>query len=65
MCPVCIATAAMIAGSAAGGGGLTAMTVGLFRRKDRVNKFPLNETEEVHHGDNHGREGKCEGGIAE
>lgn len=65
MCPVCMATAAMIASSAAGGGGLTAITVGLFRRKDRVNNFPQNETEEVHHGNDRDREGKCEGGVAE
>jgi hypothetical protein len=55
----------MIAGSAASGGGMTSMTVGLFRRKDRVNNFPKNETEEVHDGDDRDREGKCEGGIAE
>jgi hypothetical protein len=60
-----MATAALIAGSAAGGGGLTAMTVGLFRRKSRINKFPANETEEVHDGDDRKRDGKCESSIAE
>jgi hypothetical protein len=52
MCPVCMATAAMIAGGAAGSGGLTALTVGLFRRRSRAINFPkLTETEEVHDGD--------------
>jgi hypothetical protein len=60
-----MATAAVIAGSAASGGGLTAITVGLFRRKGRINKFPENETEEVHNGDDHERDGKNESGIAE
>jgi len=56
MCPVCIATAAMIAGGAAGSGGVTALTVGLIRRKSRAIDFPkLTETEEVHHGDEHDR----------
>jgi hypothetical protein len=38
MCPVCMATAAMIAGSA-GSGGLAALTVGLFRRKTLASKI--------------------------
>ena len=65
MCPVCMATAAAIAGSAVSGGGLTAITVGLFRRKGGLNKFPANETEEVRDGDNHERDGKNEGSIAD
>lgn len=32
MCPVCIATAAVVAGSATGTGGVTALLVKLFRR---------------------------------
>jgi hypothetical protein len=66
MCPVCMATAAIIAGSTAGSGGLTALTVGLFRRKDRVNKFPKSiETKEVDHDDDRDRDGECERSIAE
>lgn len=66
MCPVCMATAALIAGGAAGSGGLTALTVGLFRRKSRTIIFPKStETEEVHDGDEHRRSETLEGGIAE
>jgi hypothetical protein len=66
MCPVCMAIAAMIAGSAAGGGGLTALTVGLFRRKTLTNRFPKPANdEEVHHGDEHGRSGSAESGIGQ
>ncbi len=66
MCPVCMATAAMIAGGAAGSGGLTALTVGIFRRKSRTVNFPNpTETEEVHHGGEHERSGAPEGGIEE
>ena len=71
MCPVCMATAAMIAGSAAGGGGLTALTVGLFRRKTLTIKFPkpapqkpVND-EEVHHGDEYGSSESSESGIGQ
>jgi hypothetical protein len=35
MCPVCIATAAIIAGSATGTGGLTALVAHAFRKKTR------------------------------
>jgi hypothetical protein len=66
MCPVCIATAAMIAGGAAGSGGVAALTAGLFRRKSRAIDFPkLTPTEEVHHGDEHGRSEASESGIEE
>ncbi len=34
MCPVCLATAAIIAGSATGTGGLTALVARQFRRKN-------------------------------
>ena len=65
MCPVCMATAAMIAGSAAGSGGLAALTVGLFRRKTMASKIAkLANTEEVQHGDEHDRTGSSESGIA-
>jgi hypothetical protein len=39
MCPVCLATVAIIAGSATGTGGLTALVVSTFRRKPDPN-FP-------------------------
>lgn len=54
MCPVCIATAAIVAGGAAGSGGITALTVGLFRRKNLIVEIPKPSTiEEVHHVDEH------------
>jgi len=66
MCPVCMATAAMIAGGAAGGGGLTALTIGIFRRKTLTTKFQKTENEEeVPHGDKHGRSGSSESGVGQ
>ena len=35
MCPVCLATAAILAGSASGTGGLTALVALTFRRKSK------------------------------
>jgi len=40
MCPVCLVTAAIIAGSATGTGGLTALVARTIRRKTRENPFP-------------------------
>ena len=58
MCPVCIATAAMIAGGTAGSGGLTALTIGLVRRKNRTEAFSTSiPTEEIQHGDDHRNNG--------
>jgi hypothetical protein len=66
MCPVCMATAALIAGGAAGSGGLTALTLGLFRRKSQAIHSPKpTETEEVHDGDEHRRSETSESGITE
>jgi len=49
MCPVCIATAALIAGSATGSSGLAALVVAKFRRKEIADKFPPQTiAEEVH-----------------
>jgi hypothetical protein len=60
-----MATAAMIAGSAAGGGGLTAFTVGLFRRKILTSKIPKpSNAEEVHYVDEHDRSRAPETGDA-
>ncbi len=54
MCPVCIATAAIIAGSATGTGGLTALVVGKFRKRRLASKFPeQTEAEEVHDDNSH------------
>jgi hypothetical protein len=66
MCPVCIATAAVIAGSATGTGGLTAfVATAIFKLKFR-SKFPeQTEAEEVHDGDHHNRTEKSESGFAQ
>jgi hypothetical protein len=52
MCPVCLATAAVIAGSATGTGGLTAFVAGMFfKRKNRI-QFPMQSAEKEVHDDN-------------
>jgi len=40
MCPVCLATAAIIAAKATGTGSLTALVATTFRKKKSDNKFP-------------------------
>jgi len=46
MCPVCLATAAIIAGSATGTGGLTALIARKFRKPTPENKFPTTQQED-------------------
>jgi hypothetical protein len=53
MCPVCLATAAIIAGSATGTGGLTALVAIIFRRPKPENKFPTTNQED-HNGHDNG-----------
>ncbi len=51
MCPVCLATAAIIAGSATGTGGLTALVANKFRKRKTTKDFPKQiETEEDRNG---------------
>jgi hypothetical protein len=51
MCPVCLATAAIIAGSATGTGGLTAIVASKFRKRKPTKDFPGQiEIEEDRHG---------------
>jgi hypothetical protein len=50
MCPVCIATAAVIVGSATGTGGITAFVTAKILRK----KSPSTENQEVNHGNSNG-----------
>ena len=50
MCPVCLATAAIIAGSATGTGGLTALVARIIRKRKRENPFPTIANEEDHYG---------------
>lgn len=40
MCPLCLATAAIIAGSATGTGGLAALVAGRFRKRKPTEDFP-------------------------
>jgi hypothetical protein len=50
MCPVCLATAAIIAGSATGTGGLTALVARTIRRKSRNTPTTMNAKKEDSHG---------------
>ena len=51
MCPVCIATAAIIAGSATGTGGMAALVVSTFRKRTSASEFlKTTETKEDRHG---------------
>jgi len=66
MCPVCIATAAVIAGSATGTGGLTAfVATTIFKRKFRLKFSEQTKAEEVHDGDHHDRTEGSESGFAQ
>jgi hypothetical protein len=49
MCPFCLATASIIAGSATGTGGLTALIAGRFRVPKPDSKIPTTN-QEVHDG---------------
>ena len=50
MCPVCLATAAILAGSATGTGGLTALVARQFRKRESNNQFPTIKPKENHDG---------------
>jgi hypothetical protein len=50
MCPVCLATAAILAGSATGTGGLTALVARRFWKRESKDKFPTIEPKENHDG---------------
>ena len=53
MCPVCLATAAIIAGSATGTGGLAALVARTIRRNNRDNDNPTNAKKEETDGHEH------------
>jgi len=64
MCPFCLATAAVIAGSATGTGGVTAFIAGTILKRRKLKIVPQREPEEVHHGnDNNGVE-DAQNGLA-
>ncbi len=50
MCPVCLATAAILAGSATGTGGLTALVARQFRKRESKTQIPMTEQKENHDG---------------
>ena len=65
MCPFCLATAAIIAGSATGSGGLTAIAAGVFFKRKRGKKFPKQSKEaEVKNGNSSGTGEAAESGLA-
>ncbi len=66
MCPFCLATAAVVAASASGTGGVAALFTGkLMRRANRKTFMKANDTKEDQHGhDDHGPEA-VEGSFAQ
>jgi hypothetical protein len=61
MCPVCLATAAIIAGSATGTGGLTALVARQFRKKTVK---PVNAKEEDYDGREPDRSSSAQDGFS-
>lgn len=54
MCPFCLATAAMIASSATGTGGVTALVAGVIMKRNK-RKILQKEEKEVTHGNDNNR----------
>ena len=65
MCPFCLATAAVIAGSATGTGGVTALIAGTILKRNKQKILPHPEAEEIHHGNNSERVDDTEDGVAQ
>jgi hypothetical protein len=64
MCPVCLATTAIIVGSTAGSGGLTALAAGLFiKRKTPISIGTPTPTQEDHHDDIDSGSNQSESGL--
>ena len=64
MCPFCLATVAVVAGSATGTGGVTALIAGVFLKRNKRKLLPQNEAKEVHHDDYNSRARDTENGLA-
>ena len=65
MCPFCLASAALIVGSATGTGGLTAIVAGTIFRKRRRKKFPEQSKEvEVKNGNRSDTSKATKSGLA-
>lgn len=63
MCPFCLATAAVIAGSATGTGGVTAFLAGTILKRNKRKLLPQNEAEEINHGNDNNRNGNSQDGL--
>ena len=64
MCPFCIATAAVIASSAGGTGGVTALVAGVFLKRNKRKALPQTEAKEVKDGNNNDSGNSAEGGLS-
>lgn len=65
MCPFCLATAAIIAGSATGTGGLTAVVANKFRKRKSAKEFPAAiEAKEERYGHEHDGSESSESGLS-
>lgn len=64
MCPFCLATAAVIAGSATGTGGVTALVAGVFLKRHKRKLLPPHEAEEVQHDNSSNRSCDSQDGVA-
>jgi hypothetical protein len=64
MCPFCLATAAVIASSATGTGGVTALVAGVFLKRNKRKLLPRDEAEEVQHDNNSNRSCDSQNGVA-
>jgi hypothetical protein len=64
MCPFCLATAALIAGSATGTGGLTALVAGAFIRRKKREQILIETAVEVNDGNDGNRNRESESGVA-
>jgi hypothetical protein len=66
MCPFCLATAAVVAASATGSGGLAALvTAKLLRKSTRKHFTQDTDTKEVQHGHNDNGPNAVESGVAQ
>jgi hypothetical protein len=64
MCPFCLATAAVIAGSATGTGGVTALVAGIFLKRNKRKVLPQTEAKEVEDGNDNNSGSSAEGGLS-
>ncbi len=65
MCPFCLATAAIIAGSATGTGGVAAVIANKFRKRKSTKEISAEiETKEERYGYEHDGSAAPEGGLA-